>query len=228
VGYTLAYSTLDNVRRPTSGLYAEFKQDFAGVGGDVNFIRSTAEARHYYEVAPDLVSLIKVQGGHIAGWGGQELRMLDHFKLGPSLVRGFAPNGLGPRDVTKGTANDALGGSLYWGATLELQYPFYFLPKDTGIRGALFIDAGSLWNYQGPTTWSATGEINGIVNAAQGSFPCTCGMVFRDTAAVRAAAGASIMWDSPFGPLRFDFAVPLMKESYDKTQWFRFGGGTVF
>jgi outer membrane protein insertion porin family len=228
VGYTLAYSTLDNVRRPTSGLYAEFKQDFAGVGGDVNFIRSTAEARHYYEVAPDLVSLIKVQGGHISGWGGQDLRMLDHFKLGPNLVRGFAPNGLGPRDVTPGTTNDALGGSLYWGATLELQYPFYFLPKDTGIRGAVFVDAGSLWNYKGPTTWPATGEINGIVAAAQGSFPCTCGMVFRDTAAIRASAGASLMWDSPFGPLRFDFAVPLMKESYDRTQWFRFGGGTTF
>jgi outer membrane protein insertion porin family len=231
VGYTLAYNTLDNIRRPSSGLHAELKQDFAGVGGDVNFIRSTAEVRHYYEVTPDLVSLIKVQGGLLTGWGSKDLRMLDHFKLGPNLVRGFQPNGIGPRDVTPGTTNDALGGTMYWGATLELQYPFYFLPKDSGVRGAVFADAGSLWNYKGPTTWAATGEINGIVprTAAPGtSFACACGMIFQDTAAIRASVGASIIWDSPFGPLRFDFAVPLLKESYDRTQWFRFGGGTTF
>jgi outer membrane protein insertion porin family len=228
VGYTLAYSTLDNNRRPTSGLYTDVKQDFAGVGGDVNFIRTQGELRHYYEVIPDVVSLVRLQAGHLSGWGGKDLRMLDQFKMGPNLVRGFAPNGLGPRDVTPGTSNDALGGTMFWGATLELQVPFYFLPKDTGVRGAVFVDAGSLWNYKGPTTWAATGEINGIVPAVQGGFPCTCGMIFQDTSAVRAAAGASILWDSPFGPLRFDFAFPILKEPYDRTQWFRFGGGTTF
>jgi outer membrane protein insertion porin family len=114
-----------------------------------------------------------------------------------------------------------------------LQYPFYFLPKDSGVRGAVFLDAGSLWNYKGPTTWTTTGEINGTVipvvtPPAPGTFFCNCGMVFQDTAAIRAAAGASIIWDSPFGPLRFDFAFPLLKEPYDRTQWFRFGGGTTF
>jgi len=45
---------------------------------------------------------------------------------------------------------------------------------------------------------------------------------------VRMAAGASIIWDSPFGPLRFDFAYPILKQSYDRTQFFAFGGGTKF
>ena len=86
-------------RNPTSGIYAEFKQDFAGVGGDVNFVRSTIEARTYYEMFSDVVAVLRLQGGHVTGWGGKDLRMLDHFQMGPNLVRGFAPNGIGPRDI---------------------------------------------------------------------------------------------------------------------------------
>ena len=115
VGYSLAYNTLDNNKSPTSGLYAEIKQDFAGVGGDVNFIRTTVETRNYYEVFPDVIGVLKLQGGHLAGWGSKDLRMLDHFQMGPNLVRGFAPSGIGPRDLTPGSTNDALGGTMYLG-----------------------------------------------------------------------------------------------------------------
>jgi outer membrane protein insertion porin family len=211
VGYSLTYNTLDNVKSPTSGLLAQLKQDFAGVGGDVNFIRTTAEARNYYEVLPDVVGVIKVQGGNVAGWGGKDLRMLDHFQMGPNLVRGFAPAGLGPRDLSSGT-NDALGGTLYWGASVEAQTPLYFLPKEIGIKLAAFADAGSLWDYRGPTTWSQTGET----------------LTPTDSNSVRSSVGIGLLWDSPLGPLRFDFAYPLSKESYDRTQVFRFSGGTKF
>jgi outer membrane protein insertion porin family len=211
VGYTLAYNTLDNNKNPTNGLYAELSQDFAGVGGDVNFIRTTADVRNYYEVLPDVVSLIHLQGGNITSWGGKDLRALDHFQMGPNLVRGFAPAGIGPRDLVSPTA-DALGGSLYWGASVELQTPLYFLPKEVGIKVAAFADAGSLWDYQGPTFWNVTGEH----------------LVFDDDAAVRSSVGVGLIWDSPLGPLRFDFAVPVTKKSYDRTQWFRFSGGTKF
>ncbi|MBI2717129.1 MAG: outer membrane protein assembly factor BamA [Rhizobiales bacterium] len=212
VGYSLAYSTLDNNKTPTSGLYAELKQDFAGVGGDVNFIRTTAEARNYYEVFPDIIGVLKLQGGHVTGWGGKDLRMLDHFQMGPNLVRGFAPAGMGPRDLTPGTTNDALGGSMFWGASVEAQTPLYFLPKDIGIKLAAFADAGSLFSYKGPTTWNVTGET----------------LQVADSNAVRASAGMGLLWDSPMGPLRFDLAYPIMKESYDRTQIFRFSGGTKF
>ena len=212
VGYSLAYNTLDNNKSPTSGFYAELKQDFAGVGGDVNFIRSTAETRTYYEVFPDVVGVFKLQGGNVAGWGGKDLRMLDHFQMGPNLVRGFAPAGLGPRDLTSGTTQDALGGTMFWGASVEAQTPLYFLPKDIGIKVATYVDAGSLWDYQGPTTWNVTGET----------------LQVGDTKSIRSSVGVGLIWDSPLGPLRFDLAYPLMKESYDRTQIFRFSGGTRF
>ncbi len=75
--------------------------------------------------------------------------MLDHFQMGPNLVRGFAPAGIGPRDLTIGTTNDALGGSMYWGVSLEAQTPLYFLPKDIGIKIAAFADAGNLMGLSG-------------------------------------------------------------------------------
>jgi len=213
VGYTLAYNTLDNNKNPTNGLLLEGKQDFAGVGGDVNFIRTAADLRNYYEVFPDIVSVLRFQGGHVASWGSKDLRMLDHFQMGPNLVRGFEPAGIGPRDLTPGTTNDALGGTMYWGASVELQTPLYFLPKEVGIKAAVFADAGSIWGYKGPTSYTLSpGEA----------------FIFADDKTIRSSVGGSLIWDSPFGPLRFDIAYALSKAPYDRTQIFRFGGGTKF
>jgi outer membrane protein insertion porin family len=237
IGYGLAYSSLDNNKLPTSGVYVGFGQDFAGVGGDVSYLRTTVDMRAYYEIVSDLVSMLHLQAGDMIGLkNGGQVRLLDDFKMGPNLVRGFQPAGIGPRDITpgingpNGSTGDALGGTMYWGASLELQYPFYFLPKDSGIRGAVFLDSGSVWGYKGETQNPATGEINGFIKPVGAATPffCQCGLQFVDTPAVRASAGASIIWDSPFGPLRFDFAYPLLKQPYDRTQFFSFGGGTKF
>jgi outer membrane protein insertion porin family len=229
-GYGLTYNTLDNNKRPTSGLLVNFGQDFAGLGGSVAYMRSIADFRGYYEVISDLVGVLHLQGGNITGFGdGGEVRLLDDFKMGPNLVRGFQPAGLGPRDLTVGAAGDDLGGTMYWGASLEFQYPFYFLPKDAGFRGAVFIDSGAEWGYKGETQYAATGEINGNVNTPYGSFNCpNCAMQYADSAAPRMSVGASLIWDSPFGPLRFDLAYPILKQPYDRVQWFQFGGGTRF
>ena len=167
-----------------------------------------------------------------AGGNSGYVRMLDDFKMGPNLVRGFQPAGIGPRDITFGTTNDNIGGTNFWGASLEFQYPFYFLPKDSGFRGAVFADAGSVWGYRGETQYPPTGEINGTITingtGPGGPFACQCGMAYNDSSLIRSSVGASLIWDSPFGPLRFDFAYPITKGAYDRTQWFAFGGGAKF
>ena len=223
VGYSLNYNTLDNNKNPTDGLLIDFKQDFAGVGGD-SYLKSTIDGKYYAPLVADIVGLIHVQSGMLNSIGDSQLRMLDHFQMGPNLVRGFAPNGIGPRDLTfypyTGTG-DALGGTKYWGASAELQMPFWFLPKEVGLRGAVYADAGSLWDYQGPTSWAATGEVN--------SPTCpTCGLQYDDSTIIRSSVGVGLIWQSPFGPLRFDYAVPLSKGKYDIVQQFKFGGGTSF
>ena len=241
-GYGIVYNTLDNNKNPTSGVYFNFGQDFAGVGGNDAFIKTVLDMRAYYEVASDLVGIIHLQGGDMIGLqdcpqagecaqNGGYVRMLDDFKMGPNLVRGFEPAGIGPRDITAGATDDNVGGTKYWGASLEFQYPFYFLPKDSGFRGAVFIDAGSVWGYKGETQDFASGEINGLITTSTGaanSFNCQCGLQYTDGAFVRSSVGASLIWDSPFGPLRFDIAYPISKATGDRTQFFAFGGGAKF
>jgi outer membrane protein insertion porin family len=189
-----------------------FNQDFAGVGGDVSFMRQTVDSRTYYEVMSDVIGVLRLQGGYITGYSGG-LRMLDHFQMGPNLVRGFAPAGIGPRDITSGTTNDALGGSMYWGASAEVQTPLYFLPKDSGVKVAAFVDSGSLWNYRGPTSLPTTGETLTLSN---------------NNMFINSSAGVGLLWASPFGPIRFDLAYPITKQPFDRTQIFRFSGGTSF
>ncbi|MGY4350142.1 outer membrane protein insertion porin family [Bradyrhizobium sp. GM7.3] len=99
LGYSLNYNTLDNNKNPTSGLLIDFKQDFAGVGGDVSYLKSAIDAKFYTPLVADIVGLIHAQGGMLNSMGSQ-LRMLDQFQMGPNLIRGFAPNGIGPRDLT--------------------------------------------------------------------------------------------------------------------------------
>ena len=223
IGYGLTYNTLDNNRFPTSGIYASINQDVAGIGGDVNFIKTTGDFKHYLELIPDWVGMTRVQVGYAAGWGGQDLRMLDHFQGSPSLIRGFQPAGFGPRDLTPGTNQDALGGSEYWAATYEIQTPLFLAPKDFGMRLALFADAGQLLDYRGPRSWAATGETICQGTAGNVNLADAC-----DDSIIRSSAGVGLLWDSPIGPLRFDFAYALTKASYDRTQIFRFGGGAKF
>jgi outer membrane protein insertion porin family len=227
VGYSLDYNTLDNNKIPTDGLLVNFKQDFAGVGGDASYLKSTIDAKYYTPLTGDAVLLLRGQAGSLNSVGGYQLQVLDNFQMGPNLVRGFAPNGIGPRDLTffpfTGTG-DALGGTKYWGASVEVQVPFWFLPKDIGLKGAIHADAGDLWDYQGPTQSPLTGEVNGLVN---GKF-CACGLVFNDSNVIRSSVGVGLIWASPFGPLRFDYSVPVTSGKFDIPQQFMFGGGTQF
>jgi outer membrane protein insertion porin family len=212
VGYGLTYNTLDNNRNPHSGFTATFRQDVAGLGGDVNFIKSTIDARYYQEIISDVTAMVRGQAGYVTGWGGKQLPIINNFFGGPNLVRGFQVNGFGPRDITPGTNFDALGGTKYWAGTLELQSPIPNLPKDIGLKAAVFADAGALWDYNGPINFPQFGRT----------------ITLADSAAIRSSVGAGLIWESPFGPLRFDYAIPLSKQPNDIVQEFRFSGGTKF
>ncbi len=254
LGYTLSFNSLDNNLNPTQGIYAELKQDLAGLGGDVNFIRTTGDIRHYTPLIGDSVLILRAQAGYVSSWGDDSLDVLDNFYMGPNLVRGFAPSGIGPRDLApcaasnKGSplfyncANDqlnALGGTTYWGVSAEIQFPFAFLPKDIGMKGAIFADAGSLFDYGGPTKFPGVygwdknnfyGNPN-LVNCTTIPSSKTWGynnVCVNDDDAVRSSVGVSLIWQSPFGPLRFDYAWVLSQATYDQTQAFRFSGGTRF
>ena len=113
--------------------------------------------------------------------------------------------------------------------------PFWFLPKEVGLKGSVYADAGGLYDYKGPTTWAATGEFTTQFNSGctpstvTPVTPGTCtGLVYDNGNVVRSSVGVGLIWASPFGPLRFDYAVPITKGAYDRVQQFKFGGGTSF
>jgi outer membrane protein insertion porin family len=250
-GLTFNYNTLDNTKDPRNGFYGEAKTDFAGLGGDSRYFRATGDARYYYELLEDVVGIARVQGGHIAGFGdngtagsGGDLRIVDQFFLGPSLVRGFATNGIGPRDISSYDTNaNAIGGTTYFGGSLEVQFPIFGLPRDLGLKGAVFADAGTLFGYKGPTNFDVNNNSiidgfspNGCTQSATVSQEC---ILVRDSKTIRSSVGASILWSSPLGPIRFDYAFALSKDEGivapngakiggDRTQAFRFSGGTRF
>jgi outer membrane protein insertion porin family len=212
IGNSVTYSTLDNPRNPTSGIQAQFNNDVAGLGGAAKFARNTDDVRIYHEIAGDVVGMVRAQSGYVTPWGGQQLPLLNGFFGGPQLVRGFAPNGFGPRDITPGTTMDNLGGNLYWSTSAELQAPMPFVSPDAGLKVALFSDTGSLWA-------TKTSSVSSFASTLTPSQQIT------NSRAMRSSIGTSLIWDSMFGPIRVDYAYPVAKQPFDVTQRFQFHAG---
>jgi outer membrane protein insertion porin family len=206
LGYQLLYSTIDNFQDPRSGVYFKLNQDVAGIGGDTHYLSSTFDARYYRPITSkaDIVGFVRLQGGNITGLG-EPVSMLDNFYKGGETVRGFSSMGIGARSISTGTS---LGGTTYIAGTAEVQYPIPFFPKDFGLRGAVFADAGTLFG----------ADVDALGLAAD----------VNDGAVLRSSIGTSLLWASPFGNLRADFSLPVSKAAWDQTEWFRFGFGNAF
>ena len=207
VGSTATYSTLDNTKSPTDGIKSQLSQDLAGLGGDIKFLRTTEDVRYYQSLNSDLVGMVRAQGGYVTGWGSQQVPLMNSFFGGPTMVRGFATNGFGPRDLTPGTTMDNVGGSMYWATTAELQSAIPGVPDEYGLKASAFVDAGSVFGYSGPTTFG-----NSSLQVANRNV-------------VRSSVGVGLTWASPFGALTVDYAVPLSKAAYDVVQPLRFSAG---
>lgn len=204
VGQTLTYDTRDSRLDPREGYVLRLGTDFAGLGGDVSYVRLRLDGSYYIPFErwlgdPDYVLALSASAGHLATYGSKRERIIDRFFLGGENLRGFAVAGAGPRDVS---TDDALGGRTIWTQTTEMRFPLP-LPSELGLLGRAFVDVGSL-----------SGSSSGT-NVVDDSAP-------------RVGAGVGLSWRSPFGLINIDLAQALVKKSYDETQVFRFGFGTRF
>lgn len=234
VGYSLIWDSVDDRKNPSSGAYLNFHQDVAGAGGQSHFVRETFDGKYYYPITDDLVSFVRLQGGQISQIGGGDLPLVDNFNLGPTLVRGFAPGGIGARDVSdpSNIAGNGLGGTTYFGGTAEVQFPLFGLPREIGLKGAIFADAGTLFGYQGQTNFSTLfGYAPNYKCWAGNTSPyytqSNC-LNVDDERTIRSSVGASLIWASPLGPIRIDYAYVISKAKYDQTQALNFTGGASF
>jgi outer membrane protein insertion porin family len=210
LGFAFRIDHRDDPIKPTRGFFTNLNQTFAGVGGNVKYIQSTVDAAWYHGFLPGMVLMIEGQAGDVEPWGGDYVRINDRFYKGADTFRGFEIAGLGPRDIVYG---DALGGKVFGIGTVELTFP-NGLPEQYGINTALFSDVGSV----------------GILDNRAKVDPVT-GLPdpnIRDNLSLRASAGITVFWKSPMGPLRFDIAQVIKRETYDRVQQFNFRTSTRF
>lgn len=232
LGYSLTWDGTNDPIDPTRGMNMQLSQDVAGLGGDVQTLKTEASATGYYGITPALRASLRLSAGHIQPWGDDmTVRINNRFFRGGSTFRGFDVAGIGPRQIVRYydpvtgeevgmEKGSALGGNFYYQGTFELTVP-NFLPEEYGIKSAFFVDAGGLGGLydQDVVAPIAYTDATTGYNAVQ----------YTETdPAFRAATGISVMWDSPFGPLRFDFSQVLKSEDYDRTESFRFSTTTRF
>ncbi|GBF59360.1 outer membrane protein assembly factor BamA [Candidatus Phycosocius bacilliformis] len=230
-GYSFNWDRRDDPRRPTRGFDLSISQDLAGVGTGVKYHRTELNGGVYRGLFPGWRASATLSAGYIAGYGGDTIRVNDRFFKGGQSFRGFEIAGIGPRTVfsvrdpdttqpnglsqkVRTIYGDALGGKAYGIASFELTVPTP-LPESYGITAALFVDVGTLGGLD------PVDKVKGDIN--YGTYQNT-----RDGLALRASAGLSVNWVSPFGPVRFDFSNPFLKEEYDKAETFRFSTATNF
>lgn len=204
----LVWNSIDNMNNPRDGLYARFGAEGAGIWGDARFVKLTARGTYYKTLMEeqDVVGVLAAGAGYMQAFGDGRTRVFDQFQSNDRMIRGFKYNGIGPYDTATG---EHVGGTTYFNASAEVQFPLPAIPMSYGLRGALFADAATLYG---------TGNDGG-------------GTAFADAGvgmAWRASIGASVLWASPLGPLRFDYAVPVLKQTGDKIQRFSFGMSTRF
>ena len=193
IGYGYSFDTRRTGLNPNAGVVFRFGQEFGF--GDAQYIKTTALAAAETKVLNEEVTLrATIEGGYLDYTKGQS-RITDRFFLGSRQMRGFEAGGIGPRDDV---SDDALGGDVFAVARLEVEFPIG-LPSEYGISGGAFIDYGSVW------------DIGRAVPADT---------VLYDDFTGRAVAGLSVFWDTPIGPLRFNFTKTLDAQAFDKPKSF--------
>lgn len=239
-GYNLRFDTRDNPLVPSRGWRVDVGQSFAGLGGDVNYLQTTARGSIYRRLPYDFVGALKVDLGYVDGFGDSGVRINDRFfKGGNRGFRGFDVAGVGPRYFDNRGFDRAIGGRAYAIGSLEARIPLP-VKDEYGIRASLFSDFGSV---------GVVDESNKLINLldnavtftnADGNLQCsvarspnvndisTCYRPVEDAFSLRASAGISINWRSPFGPVQIDIADAFLAEDYDKKQTFRFSAGGNF
>lgn len=199
VGQSIAYDRRDSRSQPTSGYILSLGNTYAGLGGNVQYLKNDLGANAYYPVMDEVVFGVKGALGTIERIR-RKVRIVDSIFLGADTLRGFEYGGLGPRDMN---TKDPLGGTRYWTSSAEVMFPLG-LPNEFGIKGALFTDWGNTWR------------------------PSQTGPDVTDARNARGSVGFGVAMNLPIGPLRVDYAIPIKKQKFDQTQRILFGFATNF
>ena len=205
LGYSFSKDNRDNRFNPTSGYYYKLSEEFAGIGGDVNYLRSILSGSYHYKYDyTDIVLGAKAEIGNIEGLD-QNVSKSSRFFIGGRKIRGFESSGIGPREGNS-SSSSAVGGNNYYSGRFSMRSGIG-MPRETGIKWTLFSDYGSLWG----------------VDDTASNYDVT-----TDTKSLRLTFGYGFLWETPIGPLSFTWADALKKESFDQLRKFEFRIGSSF
>lgn len=199
LSHTTSYDRLDNRRQPSKGYAVSLTNDLAGLGGDARHLRSKLKAGYFVPILEDQVLSFRLETGYIKGIG-KDVKIGERFFLGGRKIRGFAPSGVGPRDLE---TKDVLGGNQYYTGSVELRFPIG-LPNELGLKASIFSDVGSLSGLD--------------QNSSQ----------IEDSPGLRASVGMGLSWATGIGLMRLDFASAMLKEELDETEFISFSFGAGF
>lgn len=201
ISQQISYDTRDSRFDPHEGQIISLSTEFAGLGGDVRFIKNTLGGAYYLPITENITGALKAEAGWVRGVG-QDTRVGDRFFISPNSLRGFEFAGVGPRDAK---TNDALGGKWFYTGTVEVSFPLG-LPEEFQIRGRVFADVGAAW------------KVDDVPESVR----------VLDTSAPRLAVGTGVSWISPLGPVLIDLGYAILEEDFDETEVLRFSFGTRF
>ena len=220
VSASYTYDDLDNPNNPTSGFRGQIVEELAGLGGDAYYAKTELHAFYFIPLFDDQV-VVKLEGnaGHIQGIGGNNVPLQDRFFKGGDSFRGFSNSGVGPKQLGNDGLYDSIGAQDYAIGTIEAQFPLG-LPEAFGISGEIYSDFGTAFNTSDSSIPRGTAPCN------VGTSLAACSV--SDSSAFRASIGAGIVWNSPFGPLKFEYSYPILKQDTDDLKYFNFSIGTRF
>ncbi len=224
IGYSLVFDSTNSRTRPSKGSKFSVSQDFAGLGGNTKYIRSTANYTKYMDLGSSFILSAHAEGGYIKGLG-QDVRLTDRFYLGDPQMRGFDIRGVGPRVTrtyydtttvpatlsnTSGTTTQtALGGTAYYQARLELELPMGAGARELGLRPSIYMDVGAVFGGKTPTLADTCATANAAsVACVAGTRQYTDGsgnLLYLD------AAGASTTTNTG---TPYTYALGTYKETY--------------
>ena len=204
INHAVIFSTIDNNLLPSKGFKMKLAHEYAGIGGNVNYIQQTFDASYYLPIYKnDHVLRIRGKFARLGVLDNQYLKITNRFFSSGDEVRGFSDNGIGPRDLST-TSRSALGGDTMYLLSAEARLKLGRLSEKAKVSGLAFLDIANLTGVYD--------KESKIVSANM----------------FRISFGVGILWFSPIGPMRFYYSRPIRKHFADKTQAFRLSIGTNF
>ncbi len=198
IGQALQFDKLNDRINPTDGYRVRFDVDYYGLGGNSRHVHTELKIASFFRIFENIIASTHFDIGYILPL--KDVKINNRFFLSGDQMRGFKNHGIGPRDIK---TSDALGGEQYAILRNEINFPLG-LPDELGLKGVIFGDVGSV-----AKTFDMGDNIKDEIN-------------------LKAATGIGLQWLSPFGPVKVYLSKAILKETYDKTETFRFSFGTTY